>query len=113
MILFLALEQLINIGCQRILTSGQKPLAMEGISLLAELVKTADHRIIIMPGSGVRKENIKVLATKTGAIEFHSSLRARAATKMKYVHQSFPEDDYMSPAIDPKEVNALRAELID
>src|SRR6188472_110723 len=59
---FIALEELIEIGCQRILTSGQKPTVSEGVELIAELNKKADDRIIILPGSGVRKDNIKMLA---------------------------------------------------
>ncbi len=70
---FAALEDIIDIGCERILTSGQQPTAPEGAALIAELIKRADNRIVIMPGSGVRLSNIKELAEKTGAEEFHSS----------------------------------------
>jgi copper homeostasis protein len=63
---YAALEELIEIGCTRILTSGQQPTAPQGVELIAELNKLADDRIIIMPGSGVRKENIRMLAEKTG-----------------------------------------------
>jgi len=110
---FEALEQLIQIGCQRILTSGQKPAVPDGIDLIAQLVKAADERIIIMPGSGVRKENIKDLADKTGAVEFHSSLRGRQRGKMEFIHPSFAasEESYSQPAIDPPEVKALRKAL--
>ena len=59
---FEAMEQLIEIGCERILTSGQKPLATDAVKLIAQLNRAAKDRIIIMPGSGVRKENIKMLA---------------------------------------------------
>ncbi|HEV7334148.1 MAG TPA: copper homeostasis protein CutC [Flavisolibacter sp.] len=86
---FEALEQLTAIGCQRILTSGQKPVAPEGADLLAELVKAAADRIIIMPGSGVRPDNIAELAEKTGAAEFHSSLRTLSPSGMEYLHPSF------------------------
>ena len=108
-----ALEQLIKIGCQRILTSGQKPTVMEGLDILVELVKAADDRIIIMPGSGVRKENIKLLAEKTGAIEFHSSLRSKADTKMEFIHPAFAtsEESFINPFIHSEEVKALRTAL--
>ena len=72
---FKALEDIIEMGFNRILTSGQKPTAPEGVDLLKDLVQKADDRIIIMPGSGVRKENIRSLANTTGATELHSSLR--------------------------------------
>lgn len=105
---FEALEQIIEIGCQRILTSGQKKTAPEGVDLIAALVQAADERIIIMPGSGVRKENIGELAEKTGATEFHSSLRAKMKSGMEFIHKDFDEDDYLNPYIDPGEVRALR-----
>jgi copper homeostasis protein len=110
---FDALEQLIEIGCQRILTSGQKPTAPQGIDLITALVKLADERIIIMPGSGVRKENIKELAEKTGAKEFHSSLRGSKKSKMHFIHPSFADstESYTTPFIDPEEVKALRNAL--
>jgi len=63
---FQALEELIQLGCERILTSGQKATAPEGIDLIAQLQQIAAERIIVMPGSGVRVDNIEELATKTG-----------------------------------------------
>jgi copper homeostasis protein len=108
---FAALEEIIEVGCQRILTSGQKPAALEGADLIAELVRAANDRIVIMPGSGVRKENIRMLAEKTGALEFHSSLRSRAQGGMEFVHPAFTEEDYTNPAIDPAEVSAMKAAL--
>lgn len=101
---FEALEQIIQIGCQRILTSGQKPTAIEGADLLAQLVKAADERIRIMPGSGVRQSNIKELAQKTGAVEFHSSLRSNAPTRMEFLHPAFAE----SPTHATTEASAVR-----
>src|SRR5580704_15750339 len=55
---FEALEVIIRIGCERILTSGQRPVASEGAVLINELVREADERIVIMPGSGLRSGNI-------------------------------------------------------
>ena len=107
---FEALEQLVQIGCERILTSGQQATVNEGMELIAELNKIADHRIIIMPGSGVRKENIKLLAEKTGCKEFHSSLRSKAKSKLDFIHPAFensPESS-MNNSIDPLEVSALK-----
>lgn len=110
---FEAMEQLIEIGCERILTSGQKPVATEAIELIAQLNKTADERIIIMPGSGVRKENIKTLAEKTGCVEFHSSLRGKVKTAMEFVHPAFAdsEESYMNNTIDATEVMEFRNAL--
>jgi copper homeostasis protein len=110
---FEALEQLIEIGCERILTSGQQPAAPDGIELIAELNRLAGHRIIIMPGSGVRKENIKMLAEKTGCTEFHSSLRGKEKSKMAFIHPAFEAsaESYTNNAIDAEEVRQLRNAL--
>lgn len=118
---FAALEELIEIGCQRILTSGQQPsvgslqsaVNNQAVELIAELNKVADDRIIIMPGSGVRKENIKMLAEKTGCIEFHSSLRGKIKSPMQFVHPAFAnsEESYSNNEISPDEVRALRTAL--
>jgi len=107
---FEAMEQLIQIGCERILTSGQKATVKEGIELISELNKVADHRIIIMPGSGVRKENIKTLTTKTGCAEFHSSLRSKIKSKMEFIHPAFENsaESYMNNSIDPASVGELK-----
>jgi copper homeostasis protein len=106
---FEALEQLISIGCERILTSGQKPAAPDGVELIAALNKAADDRIIIMPGSGVRKDNVKDLADKTGCTEFHSSLRGKIKSKMQFIHPGFAssEESYSNNFIDPAEVKAF------
>lgn len=75
---FNALEEIIDSGCERILTSGQKSAAPDGIELLADLVQRAEGRIIIMPGAGVRSSNIEKLINGTGATEFHTSARIAA-----------------------------------
>ena len=109
---FKALEELINLGCQRILTSGQQPAAPEGKDLIRDLITAADKRIIIMPGSGVRKENIKELADHTNATEFHSSLRSQVKSQMRFIHPAFEvADSNFNSYIDPQEVTALRAAL--
>ncbi len=79
---FEALEDIIEIGCERILTSGQKQNALEGAALIKQLINKADDRIIIMPGSGVRSENIVQIAEATGAVEFHSSARIQLENKI-------------------------------
>jgi copper homeostasis protein len=110
---FKAMEELIQIGCERILTSGQQPSVVDGVDLVTELNKAAAERIIIMPGSGVRKENIKMLADKTGCVEFHSSLRGKKKSEMDFIHPAFKDsaESYTNNAIDEEEVRALRNAL--
>lgn len=110
---FIAMEELIEAGCERILTSGQKLSVMDGVELVAELNKKAEDRIIIMPGSGVRMENIKMLAERTGCVEFHSSLRGKEKSGMHFVHPGFAgsEESYTNNAIRAADVKALRSAL--
>jgi copper homeostasis protein len=88
---FKAMEDIISIGCERILTSGQKNLATDGEELLNKLVKQANNRIIIMPGSGVNSENIETLVKNTNASEFHTAARTFINSKMEFINQSMDE----------------------
>lgn len=108
-----ALEQLIEIGCERILTSGQQRTAPDGAALIEDLNRLAAGRIIIMPGSGVRASNIKQLAADTGCTEFHTSLRQITKTNMEFITPAFENDaenDHYS--VNPKAVEELRAALV-
>ena len=107
---FEALEDIIATGCERILTSGLKPTAAEGAETIAQLVRQANDRIIIMPGSGVRSENIVALATQTGATEFHSSARKTADSKMEYFNTSMDEN-LQTAELDTVEVKKMIAAL--
>ena len=88
---FKAMEDIISIGCERILTSGQKNLATDGEELLNKLVKQANNRIIIMPGSGVNSDNIETLVKNTNATEFHTSARTFVNSKMEFINESMDE----------------------
>lgn len=101
-----ALEDIIEIGCERILTSGLKPTALEGAETIAALIKQADERIIIMPGSGVRSDNIIELAKKTGAVEFHTSARMNIDSKMNYSNELINEN-LRSVGVDEKEIKKM------
>ena len=70
---FRALEDIISAGCARILTSGCAPTALEGAGRLAELIRTAGGRIIIMPGGHIRPDNIPLIINRTNASEYHAS----------------------------------------
>jgi copper homeostasis protein len=68
-----ALDALIELGVQRVLTSGGAATAWEGRAKLRELVERAAGRIVVMPGGGVREHNARALLEATGAGELHSS----------------------------------------
>ena len=68
-----ALEDIIGLGCERLLTSGHAPDAYAGREMIGRLVRAAAGRIVIMAGCGVRPGNIATIAAASGAPEFHSS----------------------------------------
>lgn len=68
-----ALEDVISLGVERLLTSGHCIDAYEGKYALKELVKLASGRIIVMPGCGITSANLEDIASVTGASEFHGS----------------------------------------
>jgi copper homeostasis protein len=106
-----SLEQIISIGCKRILTSGLKPTAIEGSSMLKSLVSQANGRIKIMPGSGVRADNIVQLAKDTGAICFHSSARKTLESQMHYFNTDMKEN-LVQVSLDGTEVMYLKTNLV-
>jgi copper homeostasis protein len=72
---FDALEGAIDLGFDRILTSGQQPTAEQGADMIARLITQADRRITILPGSGITPENAAKLLRTTGATELHASCK--------------------------------------
>lgn len=107
---FAALKDVIDIGCERILTSGLQNAATDAAALLAGLVKEANEDIIIMPGSGVRSSNIISLAKETGATQFHSSARKMIGSAMNYHNQDINESLEHTIA-DAEEISKLKALL--
>jgi copper homeostasis protein len=107
---FRALEDIISTGCERILTSGQKSAAPDAAPLLAQLVKQAGDRIIIMPGAGVKSTNIRKLADESGATEFHSSARVAAPNPVTYLNPEVSDYGHVYIASE-SEVRSMVAEL--
>lgn len=102
-----ALEDVIGLGCSRVLTSGLRPNVDLGMEMLRTLVASAGDRITIMPGSGVRANNVGRVAAFTGARAFHSSARVNHPSSMRYVNPAMAED-LTSVSIDAAEVSELR-----
>lgn len=82
---FEALEQVISLGCHRLLTSGQAPTAEQGLPLLKRLTCQAAGRLSIMPGAGVSPANALRILQETGAHEIHGSLRNGSTTDVGLV----------------------------
>ena len=109
---FVALEHVIAMGCKRILTSGLKPNVMDGMLMLKSLVEAAADRITIMPGSGVRANNIVELAETTGAKAFHSSARISIPSEMKQTNAEMKEE-LLQISLDFNEVKELKYNLLN
>ncbi len=66
-----ALETLIALGVERVLTSGQAATAPEGAEVIAGLARQAAGRIVVLPGGGITVENVTTLVRATGVTEVH------------------------------------------
>src|SRR5262245_61676690 len=108
-----SLEDVIETGCHRILTSGQANSAIEGAGLIAELIRRAGERIVIMAGAGVNEENLALLIESTGAHEFHTSARTLLPSNMRFRNPrvslgSTLEKEYEVLTIDLKRIQKMR-----
>lgn len=74
-----SLETIIDLGFERILTSGQRDTAVDGLELITRLIDRANNRIDVMPGGGITSANIEIIKSKSGAREFHASARKRVS----------------------------------
>ena len=106
------LEELIELGCNRVLTSGQAATAQAGIPLLKELVEQAAGRIIIMPGCGVSSANAAAILQATGATEIHASARKSVGSGMLFRHSGVSmgnpnSDEFARKETDVNEVRAI------
>jgi copper homeostasis protein len=107
---FAALEDIIELGCDRILSSGQCPSVMNGLDVLAQLQEQAAQRITIMPGSGLRSVNVQEIARRTGAKEFHTAARTAVYHDEVYSPSSMQERlGYVD--VDAEEVQLIGKEL--
>lgn len=108
-----SLEDVIATGCNRILTSGQANSAIEGAGMIAELVRRAGKRIIIMAGAGINEDNFARLIESTGAHEFHTSARKVVPSDMLFRNSkvslgSAPEREYELLTIDQKRIERMQ-----
>ena len=79
-----ALDALIALGIERVLTSGQETSALEGLDLIADLIRQATGRIVVMPGGGINERNIARIVAGCGAGEVHISGRKTIDGPMIY-----------------------------
>ncbi len=79
-----ALEELISLGIDRVLTSGQEATCLEGLELLTALNQQAAGRIIVMPGGGISPRNVNKIVAACGAVEVHLSARRTVDSQMQH-----------------------------
>ncbi len=114
---FVALDQLIDLGVTRVLTSGQEASAEKGIPLLKELVDKAEDKIIILPGGGIREQSIRSILESTGAVEAHFSASVRSKSPMThrnsrvFMGSPSPPGEYERTRTDEARVRAFKAAL--
>jgi copper homeostasis protein len=81
---FEALETLIELGIDRVLTSGQEPSVLEGLDLIVDLVRAAGERIVVMPGGGITERNIAKIVAASGVQEVHVAAPVGIESRMHY-----------------------------
>lgn len=108
------LEDIIECGASRLLTSGQQNKAVEGTGLISQLVKQAHDRITIMPGSGLDDRNIEQVAKLTGAREFHMTARKEIVSGMIFRREGIAmggisgSSEYSRKVADPEAIKIIK-----
>lgn len=106
-----ALEDVIALGCERVLTSGGHRSALEGAAHIAALVQQAAGRIRIMAGAGVRPENVADVLARSRAGELHASARGLCRSAMRWRNERLEDLAPDRQETDPAIVAALVAAL--
>lgn len=107
-----ALETIISLGFDRILTSGQGKNAKVGLDVIKMLIKRADGRIIIVAGCGINDKNVESLLREVKMKEIHSSASKQVKSKMEMTHETVTlgrcaNDDYVWNECDEKVVMSM------
>ena len=112
---FRALETVIDLKMERILTSGQESTALEGLPLIKKMVESAHGRIIVVPGGGITERNLERILRGSGCLEFHCSARASTNSVMQYRNTNvcmgtqYGAPEYMLKRADIERVQTLHS----
>ncbi|XP_060245929.1 copper homeostasis protein cutC homolog isoform X6 [Meriones unguiculatus] len=110
-----ALETLLTLGFERVLTSGCDSSALEGLPLIKQLIDEAKGRIVVMPGGGITDKNLQRILEGSGATEFHCSARSSRDSGMKFRNSSvamgasLAHSEYSMKVTDVTKVRTLNA----
>jgi copper homeostasis protein len=107
-----ALEDIVALGCERILTSGAQASAVEGAALIRDLVVQAGGRLAVMPGAGITAQNVAALAAATGAREFHASAKQPRPSAMRHRRALLADMQTGELRSDAAQVRALADALL-
>lgn len=111
---FEALENCIELGFDRILTSGQQATASKGVDLISQLIQKAKGRIVIMPGTGVNEDTVVEIVQKSRANEIHFSATTFRESAMQYLNPNIAGmgsdegTEYKLRVVDPQRVKTMR-----
>jgi copper homeostasis protein len=110
--LLVALDDVLSTGAVRILTSGGAPSVPQGLAEITRMVETSRGRVAIMPGGGIKPDNIAAIAQATGAREFHTSARTAFPSPVHYrkpgmAMGDLPDREYHRYGVRPERVRAL------
>ena len=112
-----ALDDLIEIGVDRVLTSGQADSALDGAKLIRRLIERARKKIIIMPGHGVKENNLMQVVQETGATEYHMYLTKQVIGSMTFIREDVKmgvpdQSEFEYVQVDEKRIRKAR-EILD
>ena len=110
-----ALDALMAMGVERVLTSGQAPTVGEGLDLIARLVRRAGDHIVVMPGCGIDETNVRRVVADTGVREVH--VRGSALGRSGMAHRNprvlfrspLPDDDLAVEVTDAERIRRMVA----
>jgi copper homeostasis protein len=98
-----ALETLIGLGVDRVLTSGQDATVLEGLPLVAELIRSAADRIVVMPGGGITSRNVARIVAAAAPKEIHFACFDPTDSGMRFRQQNV----FMGGELRPREYDRL------
>ncbi len=110
-----SLETLIQLGCERVLTSGQEKSVLEGLDLLVDLVRQASDRILVVPGGGITEKNLPRILRECSPKEFHVSASGTRDSRMEFRNSRIPmgrtlaASEYAVPVADAARVQRFRS----
>ncbi len=106
-----ALDELVELGIDRVLTSGGRPTAREGAPLLAQLVDRARGRIAIMAGGGLTLGDLQAMITEVGLRELHFGSAAAVIEPGRVIRSALDGSDGSWSRVEPSKVSALMARV--